>query len=80
MSELFESKPRWPGAPLICIAQNRPAFPTKKEALAFHERVGVGNHIVKIGKCETCQHWHYTFRPRPPAGDSSGSSARNVVI
>lgn len=76
----FETQPRWPGAPLICIAENRPAFPTKEDALAFHEKVSPGNHIVRIGKCPKCDYWHYTFKPRAPSGDSSGISSRHVVI
>lgn len=73
--ELFEP-PRWPGGPLICVAVNLPAFPTKEEALAFHEKNGPGNRITRIGQCETCKYWHYLVKPRPPSGDSSGSSRR----
>lgn len=73
---LFESKPRWPGGPRICLAENRPAFGTEAEARAFHEANGPGSRILRLWQCATCGLWHYTYKPRPPAGDSSGSSRR----
>jgi hypothetical protein len=73
---LFEPKHRWPGAPPICLAENLPAFDTREAAMEFHERNAPGGRVTRIGICSVCGSWHYVSKPRPPSGDSSGSSRR----
>lgn len=75
-SDLFEPKPRWLGAPKICLKENLPAFETWKKADAFHEANSPGSRYVRQWQCSFCDCWHYLAKPRPPSGDSSGSSRR----
>lgn len=77
--QVFEDKPRWPGAPRICALANLPAFMDRAEAMDFHERVGPGNHVLKVWECQHCGQVHYSIRPRAPTGESSGSGRDSVI-
>ncbi len=57
--KLFESKPRWIGAPKICIAENLPAFKDEKELGKFVETNSPGANISEKWKCDICGHWHF---------------------
>lgn len=70
---LFEEKPRWPGAPPICIAANLPAFPSKSDLDAFLRRNGPSCKVVRAGVCGACNHWHAETIAPDPAGGSSGN-------
>lgn len=74
MSELFESKPRWPGAPKICLAANLPAFATRKEMKTFQD-AHCGS-ALKQWECDACGCFHYDAKPHAPAGGSSGNERR----
>lgn len=69
MSNLFEPG-RFAGCPPICLAENLPAFETEAEARQWHAAPGRGNplyeaNLIKhIGKCRTCQKWHYKTKLR----------------
>jgi hypothetical protein len=42
----FETKPRWPGAPKICLFENLPSFPDKKAASKFIEMNHPSNYPI----------------------------------
>jgi hypothetical protein len=73
MNELFEAKPRWPGAPPICIAANLPAFASRQAWDDFHAANSPGNRVVRVWRCDTCQHWHAHTIACDPSGSSSGT-------
>lgn len=70
--EIFEKKPRWPGAPKICIYENMLAFETEKELNAFNDTCA-SPQIVEKWICKACGCYHYVAKPTPPAGASSGT-------
>jgi hypothetical protein len=72
VSNQLETKPRWPGAPLVCEASNLPGFSTWAEATKFNAQNG-GLSIMLKWECKWCGRWHYWVKPPSPAGDSSGS-------
>jgi hypothetical protein len=72
--EIFESKPRWQGAPKICIAANLPAFATRKEMKAFQN--ANASSAVAEWECDACGCFHYDAKPPAPAGSSSGNERR----
>jgi hypothetical protein len=74
LSEIFESKPRWPGAPPICVAANLPAFATRKEMKAFQEKIA--GSALTDWECDACGCFHYEGKPHAPAGSSSGNERR----
>lgn len=71
---LFEVKPRWKGAPKICIAANLPAFETEKEMATFHETNCPGGTLIKKWRCLVCNHIHVWQVCSDPAGASSGTT------
>ncbi len=71
---LFESKPRWAGAPPVCIATNRMAFKDRAEMDAYRASIGMSAWAPKrVGVCKICGHWHYVGASPDPSGDSSGT-------
>lgn len=70
---VFEEKPRWPGAPPICLVANLPAFPTKEEYWYWHERNGPGCKVLRVWFCKYCKHYHADTKAPSPSGDSSGT-------
>ena len=72
--ELFEKKPRWIGAPKICIYENRPAFKTEKEMKAFQDANNPSGSMLLKWECGICKHWHYQAAVPAPAGSSSGNA------
>jgi len=70
---VFESKPRWPGAPPICLTARLPSFPTKAAYQDWHERNGPRCIVKKVWLCDACQHYHATTLAPNPSGDSSGT-------
>jgi hypothetical protein len=69
-TSIFESTPRWPGAPPICAAANLPSFTTAKEAVDFNE--GNGHPpILKSWRCRACCGWHYYSGAH---GDTNGGT------
>lgn len=71
--DLFEAKPRWPGAPKMCLHANLPAFKTTKDWDQFHATNSPGNKVVRVWLCEVCEHWHAWTIACDPAGGSSGT-------
>ena len=69
----FESKPRWPGAPPICIVANLPSFPTTAAYQDWHERNGPGCKVLRVWLCDACKHYQADTVAPSPAGDSSGT-------
>ncbi len=61
---LFEEKPRWPGAPLICLEANLPAFENMDALLDFQLRNGEGGNIHRSAPyvCQFCGWLHYESR------------------
>lgn len=72
-SKLFDP-PRWQGGPVICIEANLPAFPSAKDAEAFHKANGSLNAMSNLHRCEVCDWWHYDSQNYGPAGASSGTT------
>jgi len=72
MKALFEKKPRWPGAPPICIAVNLPALDTLADLNSFLKKNGPACKVEQTWQCETCKKWHAKTQPPDPAGSSSG--------
>ena len=80
-------KPRFPGCPPICEKTNLPAFkvflkdpdlkiiesPEMEEFIKTH---CPGAKVIGRWFCRHCKMGHFTSKPRPPSGDSSGSSRR----
>jgi hypothetical protein len=65
-------KPRWPGGPKICPAENSPAFESAKALDAFLMANSPSCKVLKKWQCEACGHYHaYTLAP-DPTGASSG--------
>lgn len=72
MNDLFESKPRWPGAPKICVFENLPAFEDDRALKAFNETCGDHGVLLKW-RCTSCGCLHFYADPPAPAGGSSGT-------
>lgn len=74
-TELFEAKPRWKGAPPICIAANLMAFKTRSDLDEYRSSIGMEAYgfVKQPWKCEKCNHLHYVGKVPNPAGDSSGT-------
>lgn len=70
---LFEAKPRWPGAPPICIATNRLAHKSKEAWQEFYDTNCPRLKIIKLWVCEVCGCWHSIGVAPDPSGDSSGT-------
>lgn len=70
---VFEAKPRWPGAPPICLKARLPAFLTREDYNRWHERNGPGCTVKRVWKCDYCQHWHADTVAPDPTGGSSGT-------
>jgi len=73
---LFESKPRWPNAPKICLATNRPGFPDEASLALYIAKNCPAVRVVRKGRCGVCGMLHFIGRAPAPSGDSSGSSRR----
>jgi hypothetical protein len=72
---LFEEKPRWPGAPKICIEKNLPAFETRTDLDTYMNRYApTGFVIVRLGKCPACKRWHRWAIHEGPSGGSNGDT------
>jgi hypothetical protein len=72
-AHLFEDKPRWNGAPLVCLAANRMAFDNRAELAAFREANAPRLGLVKVWRCKICGALHYIPKSPDPAGESSGT-------
>jgi hypothetical protein len=72
-AELFEPKLRWPGAPLICLATNLPALPSREALERFLKINGPSCPVHHIGKCGVCGLWHAETSAPDPTGSSNGS-------
>ena len=70
---LFETRPRWSGAPPVCVHANRMAFKTLDELTAFRETNAPGLGLIKKWLCAVCRHWHHIGKAPDPAGASSGT-------
>ena len=70
---VFELKPRWAGAPPICLKARLPAFPTKEAYQYWHERNGPGVIVKRVWLCDWCNHYHADTVAPSPSGDSSGT-------
>lgn len=64
---------RWKGGPLICKAENLPAFETPSDLLAFHASDCPSCNIVEQWQCKACGWWHFDAMAPDPAGSSSGT-------
>ncbi len=60
MSEIFEEKLRWPGAPQVCLYENLFAFKDEKAIGKFQEKFHPGVSVVEKWKCAKCDCWHYS--------------------
>lgn len=78
MKTVFEAKPRWPGAPPICLAENLPSFQDEKAIATFYERYAPRCHILIKWQCESCSQWHAWAKPPSPAGETSGTTREYV--
>ena len=79
MSDLFESKPRWPGAPPICTKWNVLAFKTPAEMKKFNDTNCPSCTILETWLCKTCGHWHQIGMAPPPSGSTSGTTRNSKV-
>ena len=76
---LILDPPRWPGGPAICPIENLPAFPTEADAFKFQRhgsREAPRTRILRLWKCDCCDHWHFTATTPSPSGASSGTERR----
>lgn len=72
---LFEPKPRWPGAPPVCVAENRMAFKDQAALHAYRASIGMSAYPpAEVWRCGTCSHLHYVGVAPSPSGESSGTS------
>jgi hypothetical protein len=78
VEQKFEEKPRWPGAPKICLHANLPAFLTWGDASAFNDSLG-SKAIQLKWNCWFCGYWHYWSKESAPAGQSSGTTRESPV-
>lgn len=78
MNTLFEPKPRWPGAPPVCLAQNLPAFKDRAELDAFRQKNAPGFKLQQVWQCDHCGCLHYWAEPTAPSGESSGTARANT--
>lgn len=76
--KIFEPKPRWEGAPRICLYENAPAFKSEKEMGAYHTRYYPACPIYRKWLCPVCNGWHFFADEMPPAGGSSGTQRKNA--
>jgi hypothetical protein len=72
-TQLFEAKPRWPGAPPICLHANLPAFETFDAWKDFYERNAPGCKVERTWLCDVCHHYHGWSIAPDPSGSSSGT-------
>lgn len=73
MTDPLDTKPRWAGAPPICLKENLPAFLTREKMNTFHARNSPSCSILRTWFCDYCQHWHMATRAPDPTGASSGT-------
>ena len=73
-AEIFETKPRWPGAPPICIKYNLPAFESVEAFGKWESKNCPGGKTVLKWKCSACGMLHvWGVGYGDPAGGSSGT-------
>jgi hypothetical protein len=73
-AEVFESKPRWPGAPPICLHTNLPAFDSMDDYGKFEKKNMPGAKALIKWNCSKCGKVHvWTIGASDPAGASSGT-------
>jgi hypothetical protein len=70
--KLFEDKPRWPGAPMVCLAANLPAFETRKAAMAYMEKY-CPRMPVALKECDACGCFHNQPKPTPKVSGKYGT-------
>jgi hypothetical protein len=70
---LFEARPRWDGAPPVCLFANRMAFKTRAELTAFRDTYAPNLGLVRVWRCDVCRHLHHIGKSPDPAGSSSGT-------
>lgn len=78
-SRVFESMPRWPGAPEMCIKANLPAFVTERALRTFLSANGPSCKVTRIWICASCGRYHAQTIAPDPSGGSSGNG-RNAKI
>lgn len=75
--QIFEEKPRWPGAPKICLATNRMAFATKADMDNFRKAIAMDGYPPgKVWECNYCKHIHYEGATPCPSGHTSGTTRK----
>lgn len=57
--KLFETKPRWIGAPKICTYENLPSFKDIKSAKKFLEDQNPSASFLIYWLCIVCEHYHF---------------------
>lgn len=77
--KIFEAKPRWPGAPPVCLKTNMLAFDSAKDIAKFQAENAPGCHTDSIVECDFCHKFHWSNHLRAPSGESSGTG-RNAKI
>lgn len=79
--EKFEAKPRWVGAPPICLHTNLMAFDDPSDFYKFESRNCPGNKTVMKWKCSKCNKFHFWgVGAGDPAGSSSGTGRSSKLI
>ena len=79
MTEAFEQKPRWPGAPPICIRANLLAFESSAAMMKWIDDK-IGPYIVQLKwQCSACRMWHNWGHGIGPSGGSSGTKRKCAV-
>ena len=58
-TDLFESVPRFNGAPPICLEENLPSFDSEKHIEDFRKKNALSSVISKQWKCKFCGKLHY---------------------
>lgn len=61
---LFESKPRWDGAPKICLATNLPAFKDAKELEEYRRKRCPSSSVAHTFTCRTCGLIHVVWNSK----------------
>jgi len=58
MGETLDTKPRFKGAPPLCLKHNLPAFVTADAMEEFLKETGPSVKVRKKWLCDFCSHYH----------------------
>lgn len=69
LEPVLEAKPRWPGAPPVCSAENRMCFDGEAAIAGYFKKSCPSARTDRVWRCKACGFTHYECHTAPPSQD-----------